>query len=350
MKILILGDTGHAALGRQLYNSYKKQGHEVNMYSPRQLTNFYLLKVNEGNPHAIPKDGATPDEFNAQVKKYDVDLNPEYFLMKKGVKISELMKYKLIKEQIAELIIVVQQNNTIVVNDTDIPVAYMHIDLGKQPFIVNPSILILNRYTLEEYYKRYWSSMWKKCGDNRYRTLPAINPEEFTLGKKTIKKPVWIARPSPLMQKLDNESLWNSSFDTIVQNLLRRTRKFIHWMRKQPEIKMVEYENKVYEKEKVKGLSRKRYLETMRKARTFISLENQGVYLTRRILEAMVHKTLVLIFCESDKAESYLKECGLEHGVNCYLWRNPKQLLELCHKLETHELEIKPLVKNAYDQ
>jgi hypothetical protein len=350
MRIIILGDTGDHAMAKQLYKSYRKKNYHVTLYSPKFFLNKYLLARNRYNPvmDGSITAGMKIQDYNKHVKKHSVNMNPLKFGKREGFKISEMMKYDYIKEKEADLIIVIQQNVTVVI-DVDIPVMYIHIDLGKPPHIENPDMLVLCRVRLKDYYETYFSKMWLTC-KCRFQVGPSINLDEVHPPvKKSITKPAWIARDGGFMEIIDSDELWESRFSIILQGIIKRTRNYIKWIRKQKQIRVIQYENKEREKKKQAGLSRKTYLKYLAKCRVVISLQNSGVYMARRILESMAHKALVLIHCESNAAQKHYDSIGLEHGVNCYFWRTSKELLQLCKDLQDKTLSIKPVVENAYE-
>jgi len=294
-KILIIGPktASKSHFGENIRDSFIKKGYECEIVSSNELFD-------------------TPGEFMGFKKRENI-----CFLS--GV---------LSKVSIDPDLIIIDEGLITYYNDTDIPVFYHHREFKRPPTIYYPDIAFFWHEGVLNYFKNIFAPYWfHKVGKSII--LPIAVNSTFQPNKKTIQGIVGLAWRERIKDVISIKEI-------TAQGILYES------------IKAYQEVSQYIEILNDNGtLTNDRFRELLSKSEAFWCHVPLGQYTTRRMLEAMACKTLVVLKLQNEEHERVLLEMGFEKGVHYVGLKKYSELKELKKDFDIKKYE--PIIENAFE-
>jgi hypothetical protein len=263
------------------------------------------------------------EDLRVGLPSYMVKLYKEHKLL---FPISKTIKY--LNEE-PELIIV-DEPMFIFYNDTHIPVFYAHREFKRPPKLYYPDMAFFWHKGVSRYFKDMFAPYWASNVPRILELPPAVDMSRYPPQEKTIKGISNIAGREVL-------DFLRKSVELTARALIHET------LREHATVKALDIPFIGDEEGK---MSDEGYRATLPKCEAIWCIQPSGQYISRRMLEAMACKTVVVLKPENEEHEDVLKDMGLYRGTH-YIGIDDLSELEDLHKNFKYEDHL-DMVELAY--
>jgi len=234
-------------------------------------------------------------------------------------------------EHVPELIII-DEPSWFFLNDVDIPVFYIHREFKRPPKVFYPDIALFWHKGVSEYFKSMFAPYWANKVNIISELPPAVDPKKFKLAKQKTRKGICHLAGREHLDVLKN---WK---ELTAKALILETKRKVDFVKKL---------GLSYIHNTVDCLTDEQYRDVLPYCGAIWSLQPSTQYISRRMLDAMVCKTVVYLKLENEEHEKVLESMGLNRNEH-YIHVNDLQDLKVLHKTfnYNHHLEM---VEKAYN-
>jgi len=224
--------------------------------------------------------------------------------------------------------IVVEQNGYSFTNDVDVPVIYYHRDTPTPLFMFDMDILLYRFKAMETQILKDHPEIWGN-GIMKAQWLNGVDVYEFLHTKKKEFKGInWIGWGRPF------EYYWQYP-DQIEYY------KFARFVAEEADKKKLITRHKA-------PIPYLKYKDILQRSEAVLIVPGNGSYVTRKIYEAAVSKTLIVLWVQDNDAMAAYKRIGLVPNHNCVMFRSLDQLAQIKGKWDIIPEKKKQIVKNAF--
>lgn len=216
-------------------------------------------------------------------------------------------------------------------NDAFCPVWFNHREIFFQPSVIRPDVYSYANPETMRLYRTFYK--WDYINTpKKIRLLPGVEPDLFppVPEVKDIKGLVDI-------DIYDTHEMFNYDVNCLYDQIRKS----------QLEIQEYVEENNLVTSF-LGRISQEEYNDILTRSEAILIFPAENVYIGRRILEAALQKTLIVLHVQNDNAMEYYNSIGLLDGVNCFLYRN-KEDLTCFESGEPIPLNHYKIIKNAQD-
>lgn len=230
-------------------------------------------------------------------------------------------------KQLVFNVIFVEQNGFDFYNDIDLPVIYYHRDIPTPPFMNDPDIFLYRFKAMERSIPKQCPELWNN-GIYKKRFLNAVAMDQFEHNLPKIYEGVnWVGWQKPLEYHLT----------------IPTDREYYQWVKK-----ILDYCRKKflinYHPHGIHYTEAKRILQ---QSEAVLIVPGNEAYVTRKIYEAAVAKTLIVLWVQNEEGFQIFTEIGLKHKENCIMWRKLPELEKIC--LDLYDYPMDEIINNAYN-
>ena len=218
--------------------------------------------------------------------------------------------YKLLPsregKQITIDYIIVEQNGFHFYNDVDIPVIYYHRDIPTPLFMLDMDILLYRFTEMERVIAKDYPKIWGN-GIVKKKWLNGVRPENFAEELPKIYEGInWIGwqKPFSYYWKLPAQAEY-----------YKHAKEICDYAREHFLIQ--------YHEHGIRYPEAKRILQ---QSEAVLVIPGTKAYVTRKIYEAAMCKTLIVLHVQNDEALEIYTEIGLIHNKNCIMFRKKEEL------------------------
>ena len=221
----------------------------------------------------------------------------------------------------------VEQNGFRFYNDLGIPVIYYHRDIPTPLFMTDMDILLYRFKKMEEIIEEENPKLWSN-GIYKKRFLNAVGMNQFEHNLPKIYEGInWIGWEKPF------EFYWNMPEQ---KAYYEHVKVIVDYARKNF---LINYHPH--------GIAYSEAKRILQQSEAVLIIPGNEAYVTRKIYEAAVAKTMVILYIQNSLAEQIFKEIGLKHGVNCIMFSKKEALKGIA--LNFNSFPKEEIIKNAYN-
>ena len=226
--------------------------------------------------------------------------------------------------------IIICQTGLSFINDIHIPVFYYHRELTMPPKCVNPTYIIMQLPESRDYLRTQHMPMWGQARSRQF-VWPAGDPSVFNpTREKDLKGINYIGwYEAAFTYKLD--PIWNEMMHNALDIPIWATEQKLCTTHKDGNVKTSPTFNE--------------YRDYLERSEALLIVTLRWVYLTRRMIEAAMCKTLPILWIHNDKSEKAHNKIGFYHRKNCIMFREKEELETISWTKE----ELKEMTENAYN-
>ena len=228
--------------------------------------------------------------------------------------------------------IIICQTGLSFINDIHIPVFYYHRELNQPPKCENPTYIIMQVPESRDYLRTHHRPLWGRAR-NRQFLYPCADPSMFNPNReKDLKGLNYIGW---------YEAAFTYKLDAIWEEVMSHSLDIPLWANEQGLIT-------AHENGDVKTCPNfNRYRDYMERSEAHLLVTAKWVYLSRRMIEAAMCKTLNVIWIQNDASEKAHNTLGFYDRENCIMFREKEDLENgaISWSLE----ELKEMTENAYN-
>lgn len=275
--------------------------------------------------------GYEPEYIYSELLQDDIPNKAKYneFLHRKRLyPLSKVLKRLIRKPKL----IIIDQLGFSWLNDVNIPVFYLHSFFKRPPIVFYPDVVFFRHEAVRIYFERLFAPYW--CSKvKHFQIMPiAVDPSKFILHKKSVKGIASITGRENLFELKTRLELTAIG---IIETTLHEIKEF----------KALGL-NYIMGKEEDGGITDEEFRDLLPQLEAIWLHTPRGQYVSRRMLEAMICKTVCIIKIEDKRHEETLKEMGFiarEHYI---------KIDKLEEMVELHEnwdiTKYKQMIEDAY--
>jgi len=258
------------------------------------------------------------------VKKYfNINFN-DYIQRRKPFPLSFL--FNVIPSQLKQLdYIFVEQNAFLFYNDIDVPVIYYHRDIPTDLFMTDMDVLLYRFKKMEKIVSEQYPQIWGN-GIIKKRFLNGVCMELFEHDLPKIYEGInWIGwlKPFEWYFKLPKQKAYYIHVKKIVDYARKNLLINYHRM----------------------GIAYSEATRILQQSQAVLILPGTEAYVTRKIYEAAVAKTLIVLWVQNNEGQKIYDGLGLVHQKNCIMFRKKEELRELA---DLKGIDIGGITSEAY--
>ena len=224
--------------------------------------------------------------------------------------------------------IVIEQNGYSFKNDVDIPVIYYHRDTPTPLFMFDMDVLLYRFKSMEKQIPKDHPKIWGN-GIMKAQWLNGVDVYEFLHDQKKIYKGInWIGWGRPF------EFYWNKP-DQVEYY------KFARYICEESEKRKLVTRHKA-------PIPYLKYKNILQKSEAVLIVPGNGSYVTRKIYEAAVSKTLIVLWVQNQEAMKMFEKIGLKANENCIMFSTIEQLAQIKKKWNDTPKKRQKIVNNAF--
>ena len=200
-------------------------------------------------------------------------------------------------------LIIVDEPSLYFYNNVDIPVFYAHREFKRPPKVYYPDIGLFWHRGITRYFKKMFAPHWAANTPKLMELHPAVEPTQFKLVKKTIPGISNFAGREKLGELIHMKELTATA---LVRESYRKMLKVISY-------------GINYIKNSRGGLTDLEFRTALAQCEACWVLQPSSQYISRRMLEAMLCKTVVILKLENKEHEDTFTRMGFnknEHYIN----------------------------------
>ena len=220
-------------------------------------------------------------------------------------------------------------------NDVQIPVAYYHREINLPCLVEKPTYLLMNVPEMKEFIRNFYPQYWYDTYQNRWFPM-AANPNNFNPNRhKDLRGLTYISQWEAALEGY-RDYVYHATAATFLEVPM--------WAHEQGLIH-------VYNGGNIKSCpSFDEYRDYLERSKYHLVSCTKYVYITRRVMEAALAKTLNVVYIHCDRAEKCYNDLGFYHKKNCILFREKNDLKYIIDQLSNPNIfDVDQMIKNAYD-
>jgi glycosyltransferase involved in cell wall biosynthesis len=248
----------------------------------------------------------------------------------KGDKTLPISFYEEIKPKNVKFdCVFVEQNGYSFNNDIDVPVIYYHRDTPTPLFMKDMDILLYRFKSMEKTISKRHPEVWGN-GVMKTQWLNGVDIYGFLHDQKKIFSGInWIGWSNTF------EYYWG--FPDQIEYY-----KFVRHIVEDSDKKKLIVRHKA-------PIPYFKYKDILQKSEAVLIIPGNGSYVTRKIYEAAVSKTLIVLWVQNEQAMEAYENIGLVANYNCVMFKTINQLEQIEKKWNDFPKLRKEMVKNAFE-
>lgn len=227
---------------------------------------------------------------------------------------------------------IIEQSWLNFVNDSHVPVVYYHHEFPVECRCVNPTYLLMNLPIMGPHLNTHYVWWYHRIKERHYCWM-AADPEEFNPNREKELKGINYVSCFESVMKDERDDFWKYVMDSYHDRWkeFAKNNGYIHTQGGET----VGYEP---------------YKDYMERSEAFLTFNCNCIYMSRRVLEAALCKSLNVIHIQNDDAEAFYNKIGFYNKKNCILFRNNDELKYIADQISNHNIyDVKSMVKDAYN-
>jgi glycosyltransferase involved in cell wall biosynthesis len=223
----------------------------------------------------------------------------------------------------------IEQNGYNFNNDIDVPVIYYHRDTPTPLFMKDMDILLYRFKSMEKEISKQHPKVWGN-GCMKVKWLNGVDVYGFLhVKKKEFSGINWVGWSNTF------EYYWN--FPKQIEYY-----KFVRHIVEESDKKKLIVRHKA-------PIPYSKYKDILQKSEAVLIVPGNGSYVTRKLYEAAVSKTLIVLWVQNDDAMEIYKNIGLVPNYNCIMFKTIEQLEQIKKKWLNIPKKKREIVRNAFD-
>lgn len=228
--------------------------------------------------------------------------------------------------------IIICQTGLSFINDIHIPVFYYHRELNQPPTCTSPTYIIMNVPEIRNYLRAHHKNLWKRAR-NRQFLYAAADPSLYNPNREKDLKGLNYIGCWEVANTWNIDPIWNEVMNHCQDIQMWATEQKLCTTHKNGDVKSCpEFDE---------------YRDYMERSEATLMVTGKWVYLSRRLIEAAMCKTLNVIWIQNDASEIAHNNIGFYDRQNCIMFREKEDLANGVVSWTPEEL--KEMTEDAYN-